>query len=127
MHYTDKANYRLQVFNKTWSDKKDILSGLLIGALFAFIVFLNYFTEIPIRMQMLVTTISIIAFGLAVRRFIGRKIIFQIMAPGKAGTLYVFLFINCGLWILMGKKLKLLHFSIAGGLGAIVIAYFLII
>ncbi|SNS59220.1 hypothetical protein SAMN05444672_101191 [Bacillus sp. OK838] len=107
---------------------------------------MNYFTEIPIRMQMLVTTISIIAFGLAVRRFIGRKIIFQMalmgmalslllltvslaefMAPGKAGTLYVFLFINCGLWILMGKKLKLLHFSIAGSLGAIVIAYFLII
>ncbi|MFE4133166.1 hypothetical protein [Peribacillus sp. YIM B13482] len=132
--------------NKTWSDKKDILSGLLIGALFAFIVFLNYFTEIPIRMQMLVTTISIIAFGLAVRRFIGRKIIFQMalmglalslllltislaefMAPGKAGILYVFLFINCGLWILMGKKLKLLHFSIARSLGAIVIAYFLII
>ncbi|MFE3973100.1 MULTISPECIES: hypothetical protein [unclassified Peribacillus] len=132
--------------NKTWSDKKDILSGLLIGALFAFIVFLNYFTEIPIRMQMLVTTISIIAFGLAVRRFIGRKIIFQMalmglalslllltislaefMAPGKASILYVFLFINCGLWILMGKKLKLLHFSIARSLGAIVIAYFLII
>ncbi|MGE7182877.1 hypothetical protein ACQKKK_02505 [Peribacillus sp. NPDC006672] len=132
--------------NKTGSDKKDILSGLLIGALFAFIVFLNYFTEIPIRMQMLGTTISIIAFGLAVRRFIGRKIIFQMalmgmalslllltvslaefMAPGKAGILYVFLFINCGLWVLMGKKLKLLYFSIAGGLGAIVIAYFLII
>ncbi|WP_457297435.1 hypothetical protein [Peribacillus simplex] len=73
--------------NKTWSDKKDILSGLLIGALFAFIVFLNYFTEIPIRMQMLVTTISIIAFGLAVRRFIGRKIIFQMALMGLALSL----------------------------------------
>ncbi|MGG4264267.1 hypothetical protein [Peribacillus simplex] len=132
--------------HKTGSDKKDILSGLLLGALFAFIVCLNYFTEIPIRMQMLVTTISIIAFGLAVRRFIGKKIIFQmalmgmalslllltvtlaeVMAPGKTGILYVFLFINCGLWVLLGIKLKLLHFSIAGGMGAIVIAYFLII
>lgn len=132
--------------NNTGSDKKDILSGLSIGALFAFIVFLNYFTEIPIRMQMLMTTISIIIFGLAVRRFIGRKIIFQMalmgmalslllltvslaefMAPGKVGILYVFLFINCGLWILMGKKLKLLHFFLAGSLGAMVTLYSLLI
>ena len=131
---------------KTESKKNDISSGMLIGALFAFIVFLNYFTEIPIRMQMLMTTISILVFWLAVRRFNGRKIIFQMslmgmvlslllltisfaefMAPGKVGTLYIFLFINCGLWILMGKKLKLLHFSIAGGLGALVILYFLLI
>ncbi|WP_350299496.1 hypothetical protein [Peribacillus frigoritolerans] len=128
---------------KTGSVKNDIFSGLLIGALFAFIVFLNYFTEIPIRMQMLMTTISILVFGLAVRRFTGRKIIFQMalmgmtlslllltvsfaefMAPGQVSILYIFLFINCGLWILMGKKLKLLHFSIAGGLGAMITLYF---
>ncbi|QOS90144.1 hypothetical protein [Peribacillus sp. JNUCC41] len=131
---------------KTESKKNGIFSGMLIGVLFAFIVFLNYFTEIPIRMQMLMTTISILVFWLAVRRFIGRKIIFQMslmgmvlslllltisfaefMAPGKVGILYIFLFINCGLWILIGKKLKLLHFSIAGGLGALVILYFLLI
>ncbi|CAH0141557.1 hypothetical protein SRABI96_00491 [Peribacillus sp. Bi96] len=128
---------------KTGNDKKDILTGLLIGALFAFIVFLNYFTEIPIRMQMLVTTISIIVFGLAARSLMGRKVIFQmalmgmalslllltvslaeIIAPGNLNILYVFLFINCGLWILIGKKLKLLHFSIAGALGAVVTVYF---
>ncbi|MDM5211667.1 hypothetical protein QUF94_09460 [Peribacillus sp. NJ4] len=71
----------------TGSDKKDIFSGLSIGALFAFIVFLNYFTEIPIRMQMLMTTILIIIFGLAVRRFIGRKIIFQMALMGMALSL----------------------------------------
>lgn len=49
------------------------------------------------------------------------------MAPGKAGIIYIFLFINCGLWILLGNKLKLLHFSIAGSLGALVTLYFLII
>ncbi|MGE7905454.1 hypothetical protein ACQKNS_13755 [Peribacillus sp. NPDC094092] len=132
--------------NKTWSKKNDIFSVAMIGVLFAFIVFLNYFTEIPIRMQMLMTTISILVFWLAVRRFNGRKIIFQMsligmalsllllsigfaefIAPGKMGFLYIFLFINCGLWILMGNKLKLLHFSIAGGLGALVTLYFLFI
>ncbi|WP_144549861.1 hypothetical protein [Peribacillus simplex] len=132
--------------NKTESKKNDIFSGVLLGALFAFIVFLNYFTEIPIRMQMLMTTISILVFWLAVRRFNGRKIIFQMslmgmalslllltvsfaefMAPGKVGILYIFLFINCGLWILMGDKLKLLHISIAEGLGALVTLYFLLI
>ncbi|MFC8563583.1 hypothetical protein [Peribacillus frigoritolerans] len=51
----------------------------------------------------------------------------EFMAPGKAGILYIFLFINCGLWILLGYKLKLLHFSIAGSLGALVTLYFLII
>ncbi|MFD6443288.1 hypothetical protein ACFWDG_26790, partial [Peribacillus sp. NPDC060186] len=48
--------------DNTESNKKDILSGLIIGAFFVFIVFLNYFTEIPIRMQIVVTTISIIIF-----------------------------------------------------------------
>ncbi|YCI75445.1 hypothetical protein M1D47_17610 [Bacillus sp. R1-10] len=132
--------------NETASRKNDIFFGVLIGTFFAFIVFLNYFTEITIRMQMLMTTISILVFGLAVRRIKGRKIIFQMalmgmvlslllltvslaefMAPGKAGILYIFLFINCGLWILLGNKLKLLHFSIAGSLGALVTLYFLII
>ncbi|MDP1420817.1 hypothetical protein Q8G35_21155 [Peribacillus simplex] len=75
------------------------------------------------------TTISILIFGLAVRRLNGRKIIFQMalmgmalslllltvsmtefMAPGKVDILYIFLFIYCVLWILMGNKLKLLHF-----------------
>ncbi|MFJ7927909.1 hypothetical protein [Peribacillus sp. NPDC096448] len=131
---------------ETGSKKNSIFSGVLIGTLFAFIVFLNYFTEITIRMQMLMTTISILVFGLAVRRLNGRKIIFQMalmgmvlslllltvslaefMAPGKEGILYIFLFINCGLWILLGNKLKLLHFSIAGCLGALVTLYFLLI
>ncbi|MFE4812247.1 hypothetical protein ACFQ9Y_13895 [Peribacillus simplex] len=132
--------------NKNESKKNDIFTGVLLGALFAFIVFLNYFTEIPIRMQMLMTTISILVFCLAVRRFNGRKTIIQMslmgmalslllltvsfaefMAPGKVGIFYIFLFINCGLWILMGIKMKLLHFSIAGGLGALVTLYFLLI
>jgi hypothetical protein len=131
--------------NETAS-KKNLVYGLVMGTLFAFIVFLNYFTEITIRMQMLMTTISILVFGLAVRRLNGRKIIFQMalmgmvlslllltvslaefMAPGKAGILYIFLFINCGLWVLLGNKLKLLHFSIAGYLGALVTLYFLLI
>ncbi|MCK1991537.1 hypothetical protein GW626_14420 [Peribacillus muralis] len=132
--------------NEIRKGKKDLLSMLWIGALFAFIVFLNYFTEIPIRMQMLLTTISIIIFGIMVRRFSGRKIIYQIslmgmalslllltvsladfIAPGKAGILYMFLFLNCGLWILLGIKLKLLHFSIAGGLGIVVALSLLLI
>ena len=44
----------------------------------------------------------------------------EFMAPGKAGILYIFLFINCGLWILMGKKLKaapFLHSGRPGGNG----------
>ncbi|MEY8756430.1 hypothetical protein AB9M93_18365 [Peribacillus frigoritolerans] len=63
--------------NETASKKNDIFFGVLIGTFFAFIVFLNYFTEITIRMQMLMTTISILVFGLAVRRLKGRKIIFR--------------------------------------------------
>ncbi|AOH55738.1 hypothetical protein ABE28_015360 [Peribacillus muralis] len=131
--------------HKIQKGKKDLFSMLWIGALFAFIVFLNYFTEIPIRMQMLLTTISIIVFGLMVRRFIGRKLVFQMalmgmtltlllltvsladfIAPGKVGILFMFLFLNCGSWIFLGVRLKLLHFSIAGGLGAAVTLYFLL-
>jgi hypothetical protein len=40
----------------------------------------------------------------------------EFMAPGKVDILYIFLFINCGIWILMGKKLKLLHFPLRVGL-----------
>ncbi|MFC8563584.1 hypothetical protein [Peribacillus frigoritolerans] len=49
--------------NETASKKNDIFFGVLNGTFFAFIVFLNYFTEITIRMQMLMTTISILVFG----------------------------------------------------------------
>ncbi|MFE0503366.1 hypothetical protein [Peribacillus butanolivorans] len=132
--------------NKTGRDKKDILSGLIIGAFFVFIVFLNYFTEIPIRMQIVGTTISIIIFGFLVRRFINKKIVFQLtligmallmllftvkltelIAPGKESILNTCLFIHCGLWILIGKKLKLFYFSISGCLGVIITLYFLLI
>ncbi|MGE7764489.1 hypothetical protein [Peribacillus sp. NPDC096540] len=132
--------------NKTGTDKKDILSGLIMGAFFVFIVFLNYFTEIPIRMQIAVTTISIIIFGFLVSRCIIKKFVFQLtliemallmllhtvklielVAPGRESILYTSLFIHCGLWILIGKKLKLLYFSISGCLGVIITLYFLLI
>ncbi|MDR4925553.1 hypothetical protein [Peribacillus simplex] len=83
------------------------------------------------------TTISILVFWLAVRRFNGRKIFFQmslmgmalslllltvslaeLMTPGKVGILYIFLFINCGLWILMGNKLKAAPFFHSGRPGS---------
>ncbi|MCM3674083.1 hypothetical protein M3699_09340 [Peribacillus simplex] len=51
----------------------------------------------------------------------------EFMAPGKLGILYIFLFINGGPWILMGNKLNLHHFSIAGGKEALVTLYFLLI
>ncbi|WP_342602317.1 hypothetical protein [Peribacillus sp. FSL E2-0159] len=76
--------------NKTRS-KKNVFSGVLIGTLFALIVFLNYFTEIPIRMQMLMTTISMLVFGLAVRR----KRQENHFSNGVDGNGAIIAFINC--------------------------------
>ncbi|MGE7601193.1 hypothetical protein ACQKL5_01695 [Peribacillus sp. NPDC097675] len=131
---------------KNKKEKKGLFTGLAMGALFFIVVFLNYFTEISIIMQMAVTTFSIIAFLFLIRRFIYKNILLQfsliglsllllmetvqvseLFAPGKRSILYLCLFFNCGLWIWIGKKHKLLYFSIAGFLGLVVIAYFLLI
>ncbi|MFJ7746208.1 hypothetical protein [Peribacillus sp. NPDC097295] len=131
---------------KNKKEKKELFSGLAMGTLFLIVVFLNYFTEISIIMQMVVTTFSIIAFLFLIRRFAHKNILLQLsliglslvvlmetvqvselIAPGKRSILYICLFFNCGLWIWIGRKNKMLYFSIAGFLGLVVIAYFLLI
>lgn len=131
---------------KNKKGRKERFNGLAIGTLFLIVVFLNYFTEISIIMQIVVTTFSIIAFLLLIRLFINKNVLLQlsligfsllmlmetvqaseIMAPGKRSVLYICLFFNCGLWIWIGKKHKLLYFSISGFLGFVVISYFLLI
>ncbi|MGE7661391.1 hypothetical protein ACQKL6_06685 [Peribacillus sp. NPDC097197] len=131
---------------KSKSRKKEWINGIAMGALFLINIFLNYFTEISNTMQIVVTTFSILAFLFFLRRFKNTKLLLplsligllllvlvetvqvtELIAAGKRSILYIGLFFNCGLWLWIGQKYKLLYFSISGILGLVVIAYFLLI
>lgn len=126
--------------------EKELFYGLAMGTLFLINIFLNYFTEISNTMQIVVTTFSILAFVFLIRQCMNKKILFQlsliglsllmlvetvkwteIIATEKRWFLFTCLFLNCGLWILIGRKYRLLYFSIAGFMGLVVISYFLLI
>lgn len=112
--------------------------------IFFTILFVNYFTEIPIGLQITLTAISIIIFGYFIYRYIESTLLFQLalvclallmlvesvnlidfIFPQSNGALYIVLFVQCAIWFILGRKLKLLYFSISGVLGAMLIVYFL--
>ncbi|WP_163101915.1 hypothetical protein [Peribacillus alkalitolerans] len=49
----------------------------------------------------------------------------EVLFPQQLLILYISLFIHCILWIVLGWKLKLIYFKIAGLFGGILILYFL--
>lgn len=117
----------------------------MFTVIFFTILFVNYFTEIPIGLQITLTAISIIIFGYFIYRYIESALLFQLALVCLAllmlvesvnlidfifsqsnGALFIVLFVQCAIWFILGRKLKLLYFSISGVLGAILIVYFLV-
>ena len=117
----------------------------IFTTIFFIILFVNYFTEIPIGMQITLTAIAIIIFGSLMMRYVKEALLFQLalvclalfilmesvnladfIFPKNYGILYIILLVQCGVWCMVGHKLKLLYFLIAGVIGALIIVYFLL-
>ncbi|MFS0780884.1 hypothetical protein [Bacillus sp. 1P06AnD] len=115
-----------------------LTAGLLISVLIV-----NYFTEFPGVMQMAIyllcisLIIWILYYGrnkkdvkiisllaLAFTAVIGTVNLWKGMLPGHYLVLYCGLLANCAMWMFVGLKLKMIYFTVAGGLGSIVILYF---
>lgn len=116
----------------------------IFTVIFFAILFVNYFTEIPIGLQITLTAIAIIIFGFFTVRYLDHKLLFQLALaclallvliesvnianfffPNSNAVLYIILLIQCGIWFIVGQKLKLMYFSISGVIGFIIITYFL--
>lgn len=117
----------------------------MFTVLFFTTIFINYFTEIPIGLQITLTAIAIILFGYFMYRYVETKLLYQLslvgvalltlvesvnlmdyLFPNSNSALYAALFIQCGIWFIVGRKLNLLYFSISGVIGAIVMVYFIL-
>lgn len=117
----------------------------IFTVIFFTILFVNYFTEIPKGLQITLTAIAIVIFSFFLVRYIENALLFQLalvclalliltesvnvvnlLFPNSDGFLYFILLIQCGIWFLVGRKLKLIYFSISGIVGVLIIAFFLI-
>ncbi|MDZ5470958.1 hypothetical protein SM124_04245 (plasmid) [Bacillus sp. 31A1R] len=103
-------------------------------------VFLIYFTELSIILQMALLSILILS-GLVAAIYFSRKgnmyqlslivsaliLLFSTVElttkafPDQIGFLYGALILNCLLWLFSGRKLRLLYFTISGYLGLILL------
>ena len=116
----------------------------IFTVLFFTILFVNYFTEIPKGLQITLTAIAIIIFVFFIVRYLENSLLFQLALvclalliliesvnisnfffPNSNGFLYFTLLVQCGGWFLVGRKLKLMYFSISGIVGAMILTYFL--
>ncbi|MDQ0156352.1 hypothetical protein [Robertmurraya andreesenii] len=103
-------------------------------------VFLLYFTELSFDLQIALKGLLMLIGIFITYYFFKKGIQFQVSLvisalmllllsveitthfyPGVLMPLYLVLFGNCGLWLLTGKKLKLLYFLISGYLGMVVL------
>lgn len=125
---------------------KRMNKSLLLLMLVPVIVFLLYFTELSFDLQMaLYILLLLIGIGATIY-FFKKGILFQVsliisalilllltveftihLFPEQPIALYISLFINCLVWALIGRKLKLLYFLISGilGISVLVISIFL--
>jgi hypothetical protein len=109
-------------------------------------VFLLYFTELSFDLQMTLLFISLVAILFLTFYFFKKGFQFQIplvilallfllltveiivhFFPGDNVVLFSTLIINCLLWLITGKVLKILYFLLAGGLGIILLIIFMFI
>lgn len=93
-----------------------ILACIIIVLLLAGIAFLFYKKSFSYQIPLVS---SAFVFLLANVR------ISELFFPGNIGLLYLFLFIHCFIWFLIGKKLHLPYFTIASLLGTVLILYFI--
>lgn len=121
---------------KEHAKRKPVSKGFLFLLLIPLFVFILYFTELSFDLQMALMTIAFITgFGVTYY-FFKKRMQFQVSLvltalilllatveatvhffPHLPALLYGIVFVNCLLWIIAGKKLKLLYFSISGFLG----------
>ncbi|MDQ0218278.1 hypothetical protein ELQ35_12700 [Peribacillus cavernae] len=118
---------------------------LSVAIIILLTLFLNYFTQLPYRMQISLSIISILTLLWASfffsKRFyhyhiplIGAAFLFLLatvqavehFVPGQTIILYLCLLCHSGMWIYTGKRLSIASFSAAGFLGAGVIIYFIV-
>ncbi|MFJ8245518.1 hypothetical protein [Peribacillus asahii] len=116
----------------------------IFTSLFFLTLFVNYFTEINKGLQITITAFFIIMFGSFIYRYIESAWLLQLalvglallvliesvhivdlVFPNSTGALYMVLLVQCVIWFLVGRRLKLVYFSISGVIGAFIIVYFL--
>lgn len=145
------CNYLLALYTEgTDSDETDEVTTKTRGKIrlhyFAVIplvllaLFVIYFTALPIGMQIAILSVLVL-IGLGFSIYFSKKgLLFQVpliasallallgsveltsrALPHNHLALYIVIVINCCLWLLAGKTLKLLYFSISGVLGIIII------
>ena len=119
------------------------LYGIVVLLLF-FTLFLNYFTQFAVGLQMGLTYFLLFSLIICTLLFYKKNIHYQFpligstivlllatiqtaeyMASGQVIVLYVLLIVNCAIWFVLGKKLKLTYFLVSGILGLTVILYFI--
>lgn len=142
--YTE-GNQPEEIKTKNTKTKRMNKSMFLLMLLPIF-VFLLYFTELSFDLQMALNTLLLfIGFGFTYY-FFKKELHFQIslvisalilllmtveltmyLLPQQPVALYISLAINCLIWIMIGRKLKLIYFFISGllGIGVLVISIFL--
>ena len=115
-----------------------VLTLIMISALIV-----NYFTEIMLLMQISIFILFIgLLIGLCVYEFKKDRSVllplslamfilllmsiklYESLVPGQLLYLYGGLLLNCVFWIMLGYKLKLIYFTIAGFFGSFIILYF---
>ncbi|MGN1387559.1 MAG: hypothetical protein ACI4XS_13250 [Bacillus sp. (in: firmicutes)] len=136
----------LELQTTTEPPKKKIryfLTEILISLILMTALIVNYFTEIKGAMQMSLFTFFIcLLLGITYYQLKKQKSllypmiaaaitlllmsvrVWELFFPAQTLLLYAVLFINCLIWLVVGRKTDYLYFTVAGWLGLAVILYF---
>jgi hypothetical protein len=129
-------------------DKKNVKKHFFPFALVASIIIislaLNYFTQLPIGLQIGILTSSVLLLLGTAKYFLVKRLQIDIplivaafllllgtvqtaehLVPDRNGILYFCLLCHCGLWIFVGKRFSMVYFFVAGVMGTAVVFYFL--
>ncbi|MGM9922868.1 MAG: hypothetical protein ACI35R_01300 [Bacillus sp. (in: firmicutes)] len=123
--------------------RKPIFSYLYIVLMIASALIVNYFTEnnlslqIPLYLFFIGVLVAIMIFNISKQRSLLIPLlaiaflvvllivdVWRYFFPNQALVLYGALFLNCVVWMVIGKMLKLQYFLTAAVFGFIAIAYF---
>ncbi|MBA9025462.1 hypothetical protein [Peribacillus huizhouensis] len=116
----------------------------IIGLLLLLTLFLNYFTQLAVGLQMGLTYFLLFALISCTIFFYKKKFYYHFPLIGSAIVLllvtirtadfiaseqvivlYILLIVNCLIWLVLGKKLNLIYFLVSGFLGLTTIIYFI--
>ncbi|MDQ0175216.1 hypothetical protein [Bacillus chungangensis] len=142
-HYQDEETILDENMNKSQHVKwhwKQIFPYFFAVLMFPLSFVIIYFTEFSFVLQTLILTLFIIISFLLGRYYTKKEVwhpIFYIMGTmivlllsihinavlfqNEPIRLYTTLFLNCGLWLLLGRVFSLIFFSISGVLGILIL------